>query len=508
MLISNSVRGDLQVWDLDSERPMLSLELPKVSTAALLDERRLLMACFPYLRILDLETGLKICEFEHPGRVTALTLLQGGFVVSSCEDGFLRVMTAERLFPFRLIRVELPVHALAALDSKLIVACCPGGILQIVDVESGNVLREQRTFSAEISSISVLPGLRFVVGSSEGDLLLQAIGGPSRKIFRESSLAITSLFSLSGTRVVAGSLDGKVHVWDFKDDGGGMYPKDLLPAPGIRTIAALPAERAVSGAEDGTLRVWELENGSLIRTLKETTSVITAITALDGRRIVAGTSSGALVIWGLSKGQVLRRLTGQSSEISGLVALDPERIASLSSQGKLYLHNLATDEMHRLKPQLLGEEIWGLLPGGWVVWGKTGVQQWYIENLESARTVEVRGPSQGITAMALLDERWLVTGCELGDLCVFDLTTGRMSSRFKGHSSRVRALAALWKGSFASGSANGTLCVWDVGDRSAVASLTLDNVITSIAFSPDEHGIIVGDARGNLHCFDLAFSVW
>jgi WD40 repeat protein len=55
--------------------------------------------------------------------------------------------------------------------------------------------------------------------------------------------------------------------------------------------------RLVSGSDDNSVKVWDIDQGTLLRTLHGHIDNVTAVAfSPDGRRVVAG-SKGALKVW-------------------------------------------------------------------------------------------------------------------------------------------------------------------------------------------------------------------
>ncbi len=97
--------------------------------------------------------------------------------------------------------------------------------------------------------------------------------------------------------------------------------------------------RIVSGSEDDTLKLWDASTGQQLRTLQGHSSVVYSVAfSPDGTRIVSGSSGKTLKLWDASTGQELRTLQGHSSYVDS-VAFSPDgtRIVSGSMDQTLRL---------------------------------------------------------------------------------------------------------------------------------------------------------------------------
>jgi WD40 repeat protein len=67
----------------------------------------------------------------------------------------------------------------------------------------------------------------------------------------------------------------------------------------------------------------------------------------------------------------------------------------------------------------------------------------------------------------------------------------------------VNAVAVLTGGRAVSASLDGTLRVWDLDSGKALAVMTLDAPVLTVAANPDGEIIVAGDRSGRVHFFDL-----
>ena len=71
---------------------------------------------------------------------------------------------------------------------------------------------------------------------------------------------------------------------------------------GVRSVAFSPdGKRIVSGSIDNTLKIWDAVSGEELQTLEgHTTSVYSVAFSPDGKRIVSGSLDTTLKIWDIS----------------------------------------------------------------------------------------------------------------------------------------------------------------------------------------------------------------
>jgi WD40 repeat protein len=99
--------------------------------------------------------------------------------------------------------------------------------------------------------------------------------------------------SPDGRRVVSGSSDKTVAVWDL--ESGTLIHQLLGHQSGVTSVAVSPDGRhVVSGSYDKTVEVWDLETGRRLATLTLDGGTLTVAWHPDGRVIVAGDTGSNL----------------------------------------------------------------------------------------------------------------------------------------------------------------------------------------------------------------------
>jgi WD40 repeat protein len=269
-----------------------------------------------------------------------------------------------------------------------------------------------------------------------------------------------------GWRVLAGSNDGTLKLWDLKR-GEELHNFEGHTDSVNAVVAFASGRRALSGSDDCSLKLWDLERGRDLHTFK---GHLTAISALavseDGRRGLSGSHSGTLKLWDLEKGLVLEsNRYGHRYRVSALaVFADGRRALSGAFDGRLKLWDL---------------EAWREL------------STYY-------------GHRFGVTAIAVFaDGRRALSGSEDTTLKLWDLDTGKELLTLEGHTSTIRAVAVFAGGRRAlSGSEDTTLKLWDLETGAALATFTVGaSVIAVTAAAPDR--VVAASSDGRLHILRL-----
>src|ERR1700743_3259500 len=105
----------------------------------------------------------------------------------------------------------------------------------------------------------------------------------------------------------------------------------------ILSLEFIDSNRLVSGSSDYTIRIWDIDQGSCIKVLAEHSGPISAILSLPGF-IISGDNS-TIRIWNNSDYSLVRTLTSHTGQIWEL-ASDMQYLCSASFDGTVGLWNI------------------------------------------------------------------------------------------------------------------------------------------------------------------------
>jgi WD40 repeat protein len=107
-------------------------------------------------------------------------------------------------------------------------------------------------------------------------------------------------FSPDGKRVVSGSHDMTIRIWDVESGQVVVGPLEGHTSY-VSSVAFSPdGKRIVSGSDDRTIRIWDVESGQVVGPLEGHTDYVSSVAfSPDGKRVVSGSYNKTIRVWNL-----------------------------------------------------------------------------------------------------------------------------------------------------------------------------------------------------------------
>ncbi|KIO14040.1 hypothetical protein M404DRAFT_121545 [Pisolithus tinctorius Marx 270] len=188
------------------------------------------------------------------------------------------------------------------------------------------------TPSATMFSRMLMPKFSCFVGLSIGQLKEWPVAQLTLAGHTGSVLSVG--FSSDGKRIVSGSTDNTVRIWDAERGAQIGGPLEGHTGSVLSVGFSSDGKKIVSGSADQTVRVWDAERGVQIGCplMGHTGSVLSVGFSSDGKRIVSGSTDNTVRVWDAEKGvQIdcpLERHTGSVNSVG--FSSDGKRIRIVS----------------------------------------------------------------------------------------------------------------------------------------------------------------------------------
>jgi WD40 repeat protein len=393
-------------------------------------------------------------------------------------------------------------------------------------------LRDRGGMDARVSTLALTPdGQRVISGSSDGMVLVWDLAGgaePRALTWQPDGISALAVTQDGHTLVFAGE-DGRMRVWDLltgTQRGAPLEPHYSAAPPGkasrryratslVNALAVTPDGRLVlSATSSGTVRVSELASGKVRNTLQGHTGSVRAVAVTpDGHFAISGSEDGTLKVWDLSPAMGRRIARKQVAPVSA-VAVTPDGRSAISgsADGTLRMWDLASGAEQRALPGI-GAEVRALVvtPDGRFAIVASSLRTLKVLELAAAKRHTLRGHGTSVNTLALApDGHTLLSGSSEGMVKVWDLRSGRELATFPIHEASVSALAVSPDGrSVVSGSSDrGVLKVWDLA--SGKEKLVLrgnDAAARAVAVTPDGRSAVSASDCRALWVWDLTTGV-
>lgn len=348
---------------------------------------------------------------------------------------------------------------------------------------------------------------------------------------------ITSMCALGEERVVTGGSDGRIRTWDVTSPGqavGKRWPRPFsfpfqdVPSEAVTSIVVLIDGRVVTGSGDGRLRLWNptFPTPSLAATWRPRWGIkgwmaaalgchptADAMATLpDGRLVILGSTLMEDTWLAIINPEVpddpvpLKRANDLGA---GPMTAHPDGRLVTYSDGRLLVWDVDAPEhptdlgAHAQRVQALAA-----LSGGGIVTGDMdgGVHCW-PRIATDIQPVELGRHDGLVSAIAPLPDGRVVTGGKDGRLRIWEPAGDTGVVELGTHIDSVRALAVLCDGRVISGGSEGRVCIWDPrqpGRPQAVIVCQVESVASSPQADRKVPSVVVQHDGGGWSIWSLA----
>ncbi|KAJ3992784.1 WD40-repeat-containing domain protein, partial [Lentinula boryana] len=339
-----------------------------------------------------------------------------------------------------------------------------------------------RGHTSGVNAVAFSPdGKRIVSGSDDDSIRIwnadtgEVIGNP----LQGHSNAVTSVaFSPDGKKIVSGSDDSSIRIWDT-DTGEAIS----VPLQGhldwVNSVAFSPdGKTIISGSRDKTIRIWNATTREAIGDplqghLKAVTSVVFSP---DGNRIVSGSWDSSIIIWNATTreaieniGEPLLRHKGHSEIVTSVgFSPDGKRIVSGSGDCSIRIWNADTGEAigNPLQGHSNSVSSVGFSPDGKKIisgsWDST-IRIWNADTGEAIYK-PLQGHLEAVNSIAFSpDGNMILSGSDDNSIRIWNASTGReVGDPLQGHLGPVTSVTFSPDGKrILSGSRDRSIRIWN-----------------------------------------------
>jgi hypothetical protein len=261
------------------------------------------------ISVVDAVSGECLRKLDgHTDIIRTLTVMPDGKLASGSKDETIRIWDVETGSCVRtLVGPSSDVYALSALpDGRLVSGSCDTRI-QLWRPERDGSTDPIEGHKGSVSALAVLPDGRLASGSGDKTVRVWDLAkGVCTLTLTGHTRAISALAVIDDKTLASGSYDSTVRVWDV----GAQCPEEVrenrsgaciltLCGHGSRvtSLAVLSDGKLVSGSYDRTIRVWDPKSGTCKLLLIGHLGDVTALAALPDGRLVSGSADKTIRVW-------------------------------------------------------------------------------------------------------------------------------------------------------------------------------------------------------------------
>lgn len=291
-----------------------------------------------------------------------------------------------------------------------------------------------RTFEGHTGGISCVQfdGGRIVSGSHDKTIRVWNIktNSPWSVMTLTGHSGEVRCLHLEGNRLVSGSTDTTIKVWDLDITPSwssiGCKVTMVGHTDTVRCLQMVQDQQIViSGSYDETLKIWCLTSGRCLNTLRGHRGRVLCVYVSDNKILLSGSTDKTIKIWSLESGSNLQSLEGHLDAVTCL-SLEAKRIISGSLDRTIKLWDLHTgqclstldwmsSEGHTGVIRCLQADSWRILSAA----DDKTIKVWCLESAQ--RLVTLRSHTDGVTCLQFNDF-YIVSGSYDKSVKLWDFT--------------------------------------------------------------------------------------
>ncbi|KLO14925.1 WD40 repeat-like protein [Schizopora paradoxa] len=437
-----------------------------------------------------------------------------------CRDASRFATTFRNVIKESAPHIYISALPFAPTNSKIAEVFAPkfGNVLSVVSGRKKNwdqMIMKLNEHSDRVTCVAFYAeGKRLVSGSLDkticiwdaerGDLISDPIVGHTSEVL---SLAVTK----DGKQLATGCRDGTIRIFAVETGRCAIGPVNAHRFK-VASLVFVSQTRLVSASCDGTVNVWDVSQTTMKSCFgpleKHTAAVYSVASSPDGLRFVSSSLDKTLIIWNAQKGTVIGQpLLGHDEAVSS-VAYSPNGKFIASGSDDCTIHLWDSEGKPLLKPMTgHSDAVFAVTfsrDNQFVISGSRdgSVRFWEVKSRDQVQVGESfsgLGPIHAIAFSPL--QAILATGHRSSNILIWDVsTTESESTSDEGHDDSVVSIAFDAEGKrLVSSSKDGEIRIWDASSGECLVRYRAKvSGPTFVGFVPEGDRVVVGVSSGEI----------
>ena len=476
-IVSGSEDKTVKIWDIKTGRLLKTLKgHTKAVNSVALGQQYVISGSDDYLvKVWDIQTGelvKSLKEEGYKGEVVSSVAFDGKYIISGSEDHTINVWELATSKLVRILEPENSVITIVAFDGQYIANSSYEGTIKVWKASTGELLNTLEGHSGYPKSLDFI-NQKLLVGTDQGVIKRWDIKPEVTIKTLEDKQDVPDIvwaFRFDGNYAIEKNTpsvvlnDMHLKLWNLETEQlvtKLKFPKTFVP------MAYNSKYLAIRAADDrASIQLWDLRTGKLLKTLSGHTDAISKILIHD-QFVISGSLDKTISFWDIKTGALVKNIYAYGAVLS-FIAQDQY----LVSAGFIYQMTVCDIETKKRITILHYNALIGpkAFNGKYIV-GKDIDWKIKIRDYQTGRFLNIKildNENQASYGLAI-DQNHVMFAVE-NDIKVWDLKTGRLKHRLKGHTATV--VKVVFSNQYVlSASKDQSIKVWDVNSGQLLLTL-------------------------------------
>lgn len=216
-----------------------------------------------------------------------------------------------------LAGLETPSRSLAvSADGKLAAIGEENGKIKVFDVANGQITKRLEGHTGPVLGLAIsADGTKLVSGSADKTFRIWNLADSQQIASVETPAPVNAIALVAEEKQVAtGGEDNIIRLWETPTEQPAEAPKPVKELTGhggpVTSLAIVPGNKLLSGSKDSTLRVWDVAAGSAVQTMNHGGPVEAVAVRPDGKRYASVSSNNIAKLWNGENQQQVAEMKG------------------------------------------------------------------------------------------------------------------------------------------------------------------------------------------------------